>query len=84
MEAHRSVEVGTIAEVRKVDLWAREYALELARAVEFQPREALDVGRSDDPPQLLFQLAACELFLLAAGFIEIDVGFGRRRACPPT
>jgi 1-deoxy-D-xylulose-5-phosphate reductoisomerase len=36
MEAHRSVEVGTIAEVRNVDLWAREYSLELARAVELK------------------------------------------------
>jgi 1-deoxy-D-xylulose-5-phosphate reductoisomerase len=36
MEAHRAVEVGTIAEVRKVDLWARECSLERARAVELK------------------------------------------------
>jgi 1-deoxy-D-xylulose-5-phosphate reductoisomerase len=36
MDAHRAVEVGTIAEVRNVDVWAREYSLELARAVELK------------------------------------------------
>jgi 1-deoxy-D-xylulose-5-phosphate reductoisomerase len=36
MDAHQAVEVGTIAEVRKVDRWAREYSLELARAVELK------------------------------------------------
>jgi 1-deoxy-D-xylulose-5-phosphate reductoisomerase len=34
MDAHRAVEVGTLAEVRAVDAWAREQALEIARGVE--------------------------------------------------
>lgn len=34
VDAHRPVEVRTLAEVRRVDTWAREYARELARGVE--------------------------------------------------
>jgi 1-deoxy-D-xylulose-5-phosphate reductoisomerase len=34
MKAHRPVEVGTIAAVRKVDAWAREHARETAHAVQ--------------------------------------------------
>ena len=36
MDAHRPAEVATLAEVRTVDAWAREYSLELARAVELK------------------------------------------------
>src|SRR5437899_1835419 len=34
MDAHQPAEVTTLAEVRAVDRWAREYSLEMARAVE--------------------------------------------------
>ena len=34
MEAHRGVEISSIAEVRAVDRWAREYSQEIARGVE--------------------------------------------------
>ena len=34
MDAHRPAEVGTLAEVRAVDRWARDYSLEIARGVE--------------------------------------------------
>jgi 1-deoxy-D-xylulose-5-phosphate reductoisomerase len=36
MEVHRQEEVATIAAVRKVDAWAREYSQEIARAVELK------------------------------------------------
>ena len=36
MDAHRAEEVGTLAAVRAVDQWAREYSLEMARAVELK------------------------------------------------
>jgi 1-deoxy-D-xylulose-5-phosphate reductoisomerase len=36
MAAHRPEEVATIAAVRKVDEWAREYSQEIARAVELK------------------------------------------------
>src|SRR5437879_3743708 len=36
MEAHLSAEVTTLAQVRAVDEWARECALEIARAVELR------------------------------------------------
>jgi len=36
MEVHRPEEVATIAAVRKVDAWAREYSQEIARAVELK------------------------------------------------
>jgi 1-deoxy-D-xylulose-5-phosphate reductoisomerase len=36
MAAHRPVEVPTLATVRKVDSWAREYAQEVAHAVELK------------------------------------------------
>jgi 1-deoxy-D-xylulose-5-phosphate reductoisomerase len=34
MDAHRAVAVGTLAEVRGVDRWARQYAHEIARGVQ--------------------------------------------------
>jgi 1-deoxy-D-xylulose-5-phosphate reductoisomerase len=34
MDAHRAVQVGTLAEVRGVDCWARQYAHEIAREVQ--------------------------------------------------
>jgi 1-deoxy-D-xylulose-5-phosphate reductoisomerase len=34
MDAHRPVQVSTLAEVRSVDRWARDYSLELARRVK--------------------------------------------------
>jgi 1-deoxy-D-xylulose-5-phosphate reductoisomerase len=34
MDAHRPVEVDSLAEVRAVDLWAREYAHEMARGLQ--------------------------------------------------
>src|SRR5437773_3191915 len=34
MDAHAAAKVTTLAEVRSVDRWAREYSLEMARAVE--------------------------------------------------
>jgi 1-deoxy-D-xylulose-5-phosphate reductoisomerase len=34
MDAHRAVQVGTLAEVRGVDGWARQYAHEIARGVQ--------------------------------------------------
>ena len=36
MDAHRPAEVATLAAVREVDHWARQYARELARAVELK------------------------------------------------
>jgi 1-deoxy-D-xylulose-5-phosphate reductoisomerase len=36
MNAHRPVQVTTLAEVRSVDQWAREYSLEVARGVELK------------------------------------------------
>jgi len=36
MEAHRAEEVATLASVRAVDGWAREYSQEIARAVELK------------------------------------------------
>jgi 1-deoxy-D-xylulose-5-phosphate reductoisomerase len=36
MEAHRGAHVGSLAEVRAVDLWAREHAAEAARGVELK------------------------------------------------
>jgi 1-deoxy-D-xylulose-5-phosphate reductoisomerase len=36
MNAHRPAEVGSLAAVRSVDRWAREYAQEMARAVELK------------------------------------------------
>ncbi|HEY3044146.1 MAG TPA: 1-deoxy-D-xylulose-5-phosphate reductoisomerase [Vicinamibacterales bacterium] len=36
MNAHGPAEVGTLAAVREVDRWAREYAQEIARAVELK------------------------------------------------
>jgi len=36
MDAHRPAEVATLAAVRGVDSWAREYAQEIARAVELK------------------------------------------------
>jgi 1-deoxy-D-xylulose-5-phosphate reductoisomerase len=36
MDVHRPEEVGTLAAVRKVDQWAREYSQEIARAVELK------------------------------------------------
>jgi 1-deoxy-D-xylulose-5-phosphate reductoisomerase len=36
MEAHRPVEVSTIAQVRALDRWAREYSEEAARGVELR------------------------------------------------
>ena len=38
MNAHRPAEVATLSAVREVDRWAREYAQEIARAVELQVR----------------------------------------------
>jgi 1-deoxy-D-xylulose-5-phosphate reductoisomerase len=35
MDAHRPAEVATLAAVRAVDAWAREYSQDIARAVEF-------------------------------------------------
>ena len=34
MDAHQPVQVETLAEVRSVDTWARDYSLELARELE--------------------------------------------------
>jgi 1-deoxy-D-xylulose-5-phosphate reductoisomerase len=34
MDAHRPAQVATLAEVRKVDGWARDYSLERARKVQ--------------------------------------------------
>jgi 1-deoxy-D-xylulose-5-phosphate reductoisomerase len=34
MDAHQSADVGSLAQVRAVDRWAREYAIEMARGVE--------------------------------------------------
>jgi hypothetical protein len=36
MEAHQAAEVATLAEVRAVDRWAREYSQEVARGVELK------------------------------------------------
>ena len=36
MDAHRPAEVRTLAAVRAVDRWAREYAPEVARGVELK------------------------------------------------
>jgi 1-deoxy-D-xylulose-5-phosphate reductoisomerase len=36
MDAHQSAEVGTLAAVRAVDHWAREYAREAARGLELK------------------------------------------------
>jgi 1-deoxy-D-xylulose-5-phosphate reductoisomerase len=36
MDAHRGAEVATLAQVRAVDAWAREYAQAIARAVELK------------------------------------------------
>jgi hypothetical protein len=36
MNAHTAADVRTLAEVRTVDRWAREYAQELARGVELK------------------------------------------------
>src|SRR5262245_9946309 len=36
MDVHRPEEVATLAAVRKVDEWAREYSQEMARAVELK------------------------------------------------
>ena len=36
MEAHEAAELTTLAEVRAVDQWAREYAQEIARGVELK------------------------------------------------
>ena len=36
MNAHRPAEVATLSAVREVDRWAREYAQEMARAVELK------------------------------------------------
>ena len=36
MNAHRAAPVATLSEVREVDRWAREYAQEIARAVELE------------------------------------------------
>jgi 1-deoxy-D-xylulose-5-phosphate reductoisomerase len=36
MDAHRPAQVATIAEVRSVDRWAREYSLEAARGVQLK------------------------------------------------
>jgi 1-deoxy-D-xylulose-5-phosphate reductoisomerase len=36
MDAHRPAEVATLTAVREVDNWAREYAQEIARAVELK------------------------------------------------
>ena len=36
LDAHRAAEVGTLAEVRAVDDWAREYARELARGIQLK------------------------------------------------
>jgi 1-deoxy-D-xylulose-5-phosphate reductoisomerase len=36
MDAHVPVEVATLAAVRDVDRWAREYALEIAQGVELK------------------------------------------------
>jgi 1-deoxy-D-xylulose-5-phosphate reductoisomerase len=36
MDAHRPADVTTLAEVRAVDRWAREYSQEIARGVELK------------------------------------------------
>jgi 1-deoxy-D-xylulose-5-phosphate reductoisomerase len=36
LAAHRAAEVATLAEVRSVDLWARECSLEIARGLELK------------------------------------------------
>jgi 1-deoxy-D-xylulose-5-phosphate reductoisomerase len=36
LDAHTPAEVGTLVQVRAVDAWAREYSLELSRAVELK------------------------------------------------
>ena len=36
LDSHRTAEVGTLAEVRAVDEWAREYARELARRIQLK------------------------------------------------
>ena len=36
MNAHRPAEVATLSAVREVDSWARQYAREIARAVELK------------------------------------------------
>ncbi len=38
MDAHRPVDVRTVAEVRAVDRWAREFSLEVAHRVESEVR----------------------------------------------
>ena len=38
MDAHTPEPAGTLAEVRRVDAWARQYAAELARELELQGR----------------------------------------------
>ena len=36
MDAHEPAEITTLAEVRAVDQWAREYSQEIARGVELK------------------------------------------------
>ena len=36
MDAHRAAEVSTLAQVRAVDEWAREYAQEIVRGIELK------------------------------------------------
>ena len=36
MDAHEAAEITTLAEVRAVDQWAREYSQEIARGVELK------------------------------------------------
>jgi hypothetical protein len=36
MNAHRPVEAGTLSAIREIDRWAREYAQEIASAVELK------------------------------------------------
>lgn len=36
LDAHRPAEVGTLAEVRAVDAWSREHALEIAREIQLK------------------------------------------------
>jgi 1-deoxy-D-xylulose-5-phosphate reductoisomerase len=36
MDAHKAAEVGTLAQVRAVDAWAREHAREAARGIQLK------------------------------------------------
>jgi hypothetical protein len=36
MDAHQAAEVGTLAQIRSVDAWAREHAHDIARGIQLK------------------------------------------------